>query len=190
MPHTEEQVQELLHEMYTTAETTDWDLDPKAIRSLRGRQRMPLPDVKVLALVAAAVILVVVGIVLANGSHSRRSTASSPTTTVTTPSPRTVETSFSSTVGTVGVPASNYQVVVTASGPCWVQATDGTNAVLFSNVLPADQTRTFSAENGTLSVQLGSIQVRVSVQIDGKRVPSWRYTPRTSPFSLNFHSVT
>jgi hypothetical protein len=105
-------------------------------------------------------------------------------------SPRIVETSFSSTVGTIGVPASNYQVVVTTTGPCWVQATHGTSAVLFGDVLPAGQARTFSAANGKLSVQLGSVRVKVSVQIDGQRLPSWRYTPTTSPFSLNFHSVS
>jgi hypothetical protein len=61
-------------------------------------------------------------------------------------------------------------------------------AVLFGDVLPAGQARTFSAENGELSVQLGSVQIKVGVQIDGERVPSWRYTPTTSPFSLNFYS--
>jgi hypothetical protein len=104
--------------------------------------------------------------------------------------PRTVRASFSLTVGTIGVPASNYQVVVTTSGTCWVRATHGTNAVLFADELPAGQTRTFSAKNGKVSVQLGSAQVKVSVQIGGRRVLGWRYTPTTVPTSLNFHSVS
>jgi Domain of unknown function (DUF4115) len=115
---------------------------------------------------------------------------SGPSATSAQPPRAVVETSFSSTVGTIGVPASNYQVVVTTGGPCWVQVTHGTNAVFSGDVLPAGQTRTFSADNGKVSVQLGSVQVKVSVQIDGERVPSWRYTPTTSPFSLNFHSVS
>ena len=81
MPHTEEQVQELVREMYSTAESNDWDVDAVEIRSQRKGRSVPLPDVKVLVLVAAAVILIVVGIVVANGSPSHRSTASGPTTT-------------------------------------------------------------------------------------------------------------
>jgi beta-lactam-binding protein with PASTA domain len=89
MPRTEEQIQELVREMYTSAESNDWELKPETVRSQRGQRRVPLPDVKVLVLVAAAVILIVVGIVVANGSPSRRSTVSGPTTTATT-SPTTV----------------------------------------------------------------------------------------------------
>ncbi len=114
---------------------------------------------------------------------------SGPTAMSTRPA-RIVETSFSSTVGTIGVPASNYQVVVTTNGPSWVGTTHAANGAFSGDVLPAGRSRTFSAENGNLSVELGSIQVRVSVQTDGERVPSWRYTPTTAPFTLNFHSVS
>jgi len=92
MPHSEEQVQELLREMYSTAESNDWDVDAAELRSQRGRRDVPLPDVKVLVLVAAAVILVVVGIVVAHGSASHRSTASGPTTTPSTAAAATVVT--------------------------------------------------------------------------------------------------
>ena len=85
MPHTEEQIEELIREMYTTGDSADWEIDPEKIRSQRARLRMPVPDVKVLVLVAAAVILIVVGIVVANGSPSRRSAASLPTTTLSDP---------------------------------------------------------------------------------------------------------
>ncbi len=114
---------------------------------------------------------------------------SGPATTSIRP-PQTVLTSFSSSVGTIGLPTSNYQVIVTTSGPCWVQATHGTDAVLFADELPAGQTRTFSAKNGKVSVTLRSVQVKVSVQIDGQRVPIWRYTPTTTPLSLNFRSTS
>jgi hypothetical protein len=84
MPRTEEQIQELVREMYTTAESSDWELKPETIRSQRGQRRVPLPDVKVLVLVAAAVILIVVGIVVANGSISHRPTVSGPSSTTST----------------------------------------------------------------------------------------------------------
>lgn len=80
MPRTEEQIQELVRELYTIAETAEWDLAPEEVRSKRGRRRISLPDGKILVLVAAAVILIVVGIVVANGSPSRRSTTNVPTT--------------------------------------------------------------------------------------------------------------
>lgn len=89
----------------------------------------------------------------------------------------------------VGIPASNFQVIVTTSGPCWVRATHGT-AAFFADVLAAGQTRTFSARNGKISVTLGSVQVKVRAKIDGKRVPIWRYTPTDAPMSLNFHSIS
>ena len=84
MPRTEEQIQELVREMYAAADSPNWDLDPEAIRWQRGRRGMPLPDVNVLILVAAAVILIVIGIVVAHGSTSRRSTVAEPTTTSST----------------------------------------------------------------------------------------------------------
>ena len=105
MPRTEDQIQELVRRMYTTAESTDWDLNPEAIRSQRERRGVPLPDVKVLVLVAAAVILIVVGLIVANGSPSRRSTASGPTTTAST----------STVGGTVSVPLGVGTQVANAS---------------------------------------------------------------------------
>ncbi len=104
--------------------------------------------------------------------------------------PRTVQTSFTSTVGTVGIPASDYRVVVTTSGPCWVASGYGTNPAFSGDLVPAGQSRTFSANNGKVSVQLGSVQVRVSVQIGGQRLPSWRYRPTAAPFTLRFASVS
>ncbi len=90
MPRTEEQVQELVREMYSVADSSEWQVDPEEIRTQRARRGLPLPDVKVLVLVAAAVILIVVGIVVANGSPSRRTTASPPTSSTTASNPQTV----------------------------------------------------------------------------------------------------
>jgi serine/threonine-protein kinase len=87
MPRTEEQIQELVRDMYATAESVEWDLDPETLRARRGRRGVPLPDVTVLVLVAAAVILVVVGLVVASGPPARRSVATGPTTTGSTPAP-------------------------------------------------------------------------------------------------------
>jgi len=93
MSHTDEQIQDLVHEMYTTAESADWQLTAEDLRSLRVRRRVPVPDVKVMLLAAAAVALVVAGIGVARGTQSHRATTSGSTTTTS-----------ATTVGTVTVP--------------------------------------------------------------------------------------
>jgi beta-lactam-binding protein with PASTA domain len=90
MPRTEDQIQELIGEMYTTADSAHWDLDPEAIRAQPGRRGVSLPDLKVLILVAAAVILVVVGIVVTHGPTAQRTTAGASPSTTTAANPQTV----------------------------------------------------------------------------------------------------
>jgi serine/threonine-protein kinase len=85
MPRTEEEVRDLLHEMYTTGEEVDWGLTPEQIRTQRSQRRVSLPETKVLVLVAAVVALVVAGLFIGNGFQSHRTTASGPGTT-TSPS--------------------------------------------------------------------------------------------------------
>jgi hypothetical protein len=107
--------------------------------------------------------------------------------------PQAFRTSFTSQLGTIGVPASNYRVVVTTVGKSWVQVVGGAhgaNAIMLSGVLPAGKTYTFSAQNGKLTVQVGSAQVRISVLIGGERVPRWQYTPTITPYTLAFTSVS
>jgi hypothetical protein len=87
MPRTEEEVRDLLHEMYTTAEEVDWDLRSEQIRAQRSQRRFTLPETKVLVLVAAVVALVVVGLLIGKGLQSHKTTASVPgaTTSSTVP---------------------------------------------------------------------------------------------------------
>jgi hypothetical protein len=89
----------------------------------------------------------------------------------------------------IGIHASDYQIIVTTDGPSWVRASLGTKA-FFAEELPAGQSRTFSARNGKISVTLGSVQVKVSVHVPGRIAPILRYSPTNAPTSLNFHSVS
>ena len=115
MPHSEEQVAELVHEMYSTADAFEWDLEPEGIRSMGGRRRgtVPMPDVKVLALAAAVVILIVVGIVVAHGSPAHRSVADSPTTTTST---ATAGGTVSVPDGLVGTQVADASAAIAAAG--------------------------------------------------------------------------
>lgn len=87
MIHTDEQIQDLVREMYTTAESTDWQLTAEDVRNHRVHHRFPVPDAKVMLLAAAAVVLIVIGFGVARGTQPHRSIAGSSTTTT---SPTTV----------------------------------------------------------------------------------------------------
>jgi hypothetical protein len=93
------------------------------------------------------------------------------------------------TSASIGVPAFSYQVQVFTTGPCWVQANSGSGQILFSGVVLPHEARTFKAADGKVSLQLGSVQVKVTVLIDGKIVPRWGYIPKSSPYTVSFASV-
>lgn len=94
MTHTDEQIRDLVREMYMTAESTDWQLTAEGVRNHRARRRLPVPDMKVTLLAAAAVVLVLVGFGVVEGTQSHKATVGGTSTTTST-----------STVITVTVPA-------------------------------------------------------------------------------------
>jgi len=158
MTHTDEQIQDLVREMYTTAESTDWQLTAEDMRSHRGRRRFPAPDVKVMLLAAAAVVLILVGFGVAKGTQSHKATASSSTTTTST-----------TTVGTVTVPngvvdttVANAMAILNSDGlkvnVRYVSSTSAAGTVLAVDPIPGAH-----VANGltvTLSVSSGPSAVR------------------------------
>jgi hypothetical protein len=56
-------------------------------------------------------------------------------------------------------------------------------------MMPPGQTDTFTAMNGKISVELGSVQATVTMRVHQKIIPGWRYRPTTAPFTLSFSSV-
>jgi beta-lactam-binding protein with PASTA domain len=90
MTHTDEEIQDLVRQMYTTAESTDWQLTADEVRGHRVRRRVPLPDMKVMLLAAAAVVLVLVGFGVARSTQSHNTIASGSTTTTSTTTAVTV----------------------------------------------------------------------------------------------------
>lgn len=90
----------------------------------------------------------------------------------------------------VSVAATSFQVVVSTQAPCWVQVTSPASfAPVFSSVMPAGTTQTFSSSNGQLTVQLGASKVLLQVRTAGKTVPGWQFAPSAVPFTLNFTSA-
>lgn len=159
MSHTDEQIQDLVHEMYTTAESADWQLTAEDLRSLRVRRRVPVPDVKVMLLAAAAVAIVVAGVGVARGTQSHRATASGSTTTTST-----------TTVGTVTVPdgvvdtsVANATAILNSAGlkvnVTYVSsASAAAGTVLAVNPIPG--ARVINGLTVTLSVSSGPSAVR------------------------------
>src|ERR1019366_9747761 len=109
MTHTDEQIHDLIREMYTTAESTDWPFTAEEVRSHRASRRLPVPDVKVMLLAAAAVVLILVGIGVAKGTQAHKTTTGSGATT-TTVGTVTVP------VGAVNTTVANATAIMTSGG--------------------------------------------------------------------------
>jgi hypothetical protein len=90
---------------------------------------------------------------------------------------------------TIGVDASDFQVVIAARGPAWVQVTRGLGNPYFAGLLQAGETKIAASVNGKVSVLFKSEQVKVTVRIGGRTVPNWIYAPPRAPFTLNFAST-
>jgi hypothetical protein len=104
----------------------------------------------------------------------------------------TKTTTGNTSVVTVG--ASNYQVIVTTSGPAWVQSSypvPNVNAAPSGSegLIPAAQTRSYSPVLGKLALQVGSVQLQVEVQVDGRTVSGGRIVPPKAPYTWYFSSV-
>jgi hypothetical protein len=85
----QERLQELVRQMYESAEDAPWELSPEDIRAQRRRRFMPMPDPKAIVLVAVAVGVIIAGFFLFGRPTSHTSAVSSSTTTTTRPSTTT-----------------------------------------------------------------------------------------------------
>jgi hypothetical protein len=97
-------------------------------------------------------------------------------------------------MSTASVGASDYQVIVTTSGPAWVQSSyplPHMNAVPggWGGLIPTAQTRSYPSVPGKLSLQVGSVQLQVEVQVHGRTVSGGRIVPPKAPYTWIFSSV-
>ncbi|MGA2838158.1 MAG: PASTA domain-containing protein [Acidimicrobiales bacterium] len=154
MTHTDEQIQDLVREMYTTAESTDWQLTAEDVRSHRGRRRVPVPDVKVMILAAAAVVLIVVGIGVARANNPPKTFANGPTTTTSTATPATVTVP----TGAVGTTLANAMAILASDGLKvsveYVSNTSASGTVI--GVTPSAGTDVANGSTVNLTVSSGS----------------------------------
>jgi hypothetical protein len=91
---------------------------------------------------------------------------------------------------TIAVHSNNYEVVISAEQPCWIDATgSGGSVPVYTGELQSGQTKSLAPVGGNLSVQFGAHYVSAHVQIEGKTVPGWSFNPATAPFTLSFQST-
>ena len=115
-------------------------------------------------------------------SHTTTPVVSPPVTI-----PTVTETSTSPQSGTFEVNAAEYSVVISPTAPVWTKvAIPGAATPLFEGTLVAGETKTFDAGSGPLQVNLGSSRVALTVQISGKTVSGWSFTPTVVPFTAMF----
>jgi hypothetical protein len=167
---------------------------PVRSRSMPGARRRPRPGTPVTWTVAAVVVIAVVtGVALAVGpahSAARRTapplTSAPPVTHLSAtrpssshrasspPPPAALDPVTSSTTSaTYDLPASPGPLTLSASGPCWVQASvPSTGQVLWTGTLQSGQSQTIASTAGAL-LRLGDASnVRVSVGSEQVHLPS------------------
>jgi hypothetical protein len=169
--------------------------------ALRPGRRGLLTAFAAAVVVAAAVSTVVVGTSGstrrpdASAGRSISSHRSRPSTGARSSSPargssganRTVQpTASSTTAASYPAPTGAYTVGISASGPCWVMATDvATGQVLWTGTLQADGQQQIQA-TGSLHVRIGAA-FDVAVALDGS--PVVLPAGHVSPFDLTFEAT-
>jgi hypothetical protein len=88
----------------------------------------------------------------------------------------------------VFVRASDYRVIVTAKGPAWVHSVSP--GVQNGEMFRAGQSRTYSPADGKVSLTLGSAELGVMVEVNGRTVWGGSLAPKVIPATLNFSSVS
>ncbi len=173
----DQEVQDLVREMYESAMTTPWNVSAKDIRSRRRRGPMVLLDPKSLALVAVAAALIIVSFFVFGQPASHKVAASTSTTTT---SPFTTTTQ----------PTGRRIVVPELAGLSQAAAADelravgmivGTIATQASKNIPAGYVIASMPPAGSLFAAGGAVDLKVSSGPTGTRAPSSPASATTVP---------
>lgn len=117
--------------------------------------------------------------------HHHRSPSRTKTTSTTAPA-QLVATSSTASTAVYAVSTASFQVTVSATGPCWVDAVDRvTGSTIWTGTLAAGASQVI-AGSGLISVELGAPAATLTV--DG--TPVVFPTPLQSPFTATFQPQT
>jgi Helix-turn-helix domain len=125
------------------------------------------------------------------GSHSTKPTVAPPPTTAST-APAIVVTTTKSRSGTasVSVGTSDYSIVISTFGDCWIEAQTPLNVnPVINRTLLAGQSASIPVSGGQqISVELGSLSAEIKVQVGGQTVQGWSLKPDAVPYFATFTS--
>jgi hypothetical protein len=148
----EERIQELVRQMYESADRAPWDLSPEDIRGRRRRLPAVMLDPKALVLLAAAVVLIVVGSFVFGRAPDKSVVGSAATTTTASASRRTIV--------VPNVVGSTQTAAVSALRAVGLRI--GTVSLEASSDLPAGDVITSQVAPGALAAPDSSINLTVS----------------------------
>ncbi len=180
---------------------------PKPQKPSRPKSRVPLP---LRVGVWATATLLLAGL-LVLGLHRQvprwwadlnrpDPTTTSTSTTTTTPGVHATQTSTGGSSATVAVSSPDYQLVVHVLSRTWIfvnsddpsqAAADpsmGTTPRIFEGILDTGPDQTYTPVKGNLTVQMGASGVVLGLEVNGKVVPNWLFTPQVAPFTLSITS--
>lgn len=129
------------------------------------------------------------------GSHTTRPTSAvnstkpkpktkttKPKTTTTTIPKQIVATTATDITATYPAPTTSYQLVVTTTGPCWVDAISvATGTTVWTGTLQAGQSQAISG-NGDMTVELGALGASMTLNDVPVMLPVGVHTPFTATF--------
>ncbi len=105
-----------------------------------------------------------------------------PKTTTTTIPKQIVATTATDITATYPAPTTSYQLVVTTTGPCWVDAISvATGTTVWTGTLQAGQSQAISG-NGDMTVELGALGASMTLNDVPVMLPVGVHTPFTATF--------
>jgi len=116
-------------------------------------------------------------------------TACAGPSTTGTSLPFITRTSTGPNSSAVTVRAADFRVLVAATGPTWVRLLTPTAPLGWPPPLQPGQFRTFAPTGGHLELEIGSIQVRITVTVAGRSGPAASLILSAAPSTLSFSSI-
>jgi hypothetical protein len=128
------------------------------------------------------------------GSHGPHTiaptTSSTPTTSTTAPTDEVTATPTGPGAVEVKVATSDYTIVVTTFGACWIEAQTALSVnPIINRTLQAGQSASIPVTGGQeILVKLGSLAAEIKIQLGGQTLQGWSLKPSTVPYAMTFTS--
>jgi hypothetical protein len=118
-------------------------------------------------------------------------TSSTPTTPTTAPTDEVSATPTGPGAVNVKVAASDYTIVVSTFGACWIEAQTALSVnPILNRTLQGGQSASIPVTGGQgILVKLGSLAAEVQIQVGGQTLQGWLLKPNAVPYAMTFSST-